>query len=765
MGKILAAAACLAAVLAVRPPAEAAASYQAGDLVKAPDSRAVYYVGSDGRRYVFPNQLTYLTWYGDFASVRTIADAELAALSIGGNVTYRPGTRLVKIVSDPRVYAVEPGGVLRPIPDESAAVALYGADWSKRVDDVPDAFFFSYRIGAPLAAAAYPEGSWVRRVSDGRIFLIQDGQKREVSGSLLTALRVTAAQIMPETADLNGYALGAPLEQTESLNDTAQLGIERTTAAPVASLYLQPATDPGMPIYVRGTKDAAIAGLLLMDGSADPVTVSAITFQGYVDSEGTAGFLPAVDSDGGSAKHVNAILPAASLYDDTGRLLAGPVPIGLDGRAFFSGFRLAVPAGGSRTVVIRGDIPAYLDTGLEPDYLAFDVEDAVRDVTVTDAAGGSVKATGNRPNRGTEAFNYAKILRSGTVNFTWRGTTTVMIGGRDAKLGTLTVDTKYDTYALRTIAFRRTSQTSYGDARLEYPGADGKTVSKTVQWRGGAAVFTDLGAYLPRDSSVGLALYAQVLSRDTGGVYGDALGAQLDTAGPLQFVSQAEGATYSEKDLGNGSFGLVANTAGRVTVRYSGLSVTPLPTAVAFRDSNTPLLAFSAKAEPEGPIRIRKMTFRISPDDAGRSGAANDALELWAGRPATSIAAVRRVYSTTTELLGTPGNGRLRFREWRGNGTEIDQAQPFQSNIGDYATLELDFGENGEYLIPAGLTADFRFELDTTVFPTDRDHRCAVELRGDADFLWTDIPYGAYTALGGTDAGGVPFSATVTVNK
>ena len=115
----------------------------AGDLVKLADDgdlettadSAVYYVGSDGKRYAFPNAQTFFTWYADFATVKIVTAAELAALPLGGNVTYRPGTRLVKIVSDPKVYAVAAGGALRWLQSESVAADLYGATWAANEDD------------------------------------------------------------------------------------------------------------------------------------------------------------------------------------------------------------------------------------------------------------------------------------------------------------------------------------------------------------------------------------------------------------------------------------------------------------------------------------------------------------------------------------------------------------------------------------------------------------------------------------------------------
>ncbi|HSD12376.1 MAG TPA: hypothetical protein VLC10_02350 [Patescibacteria group bacterium] len=119
-----------------------------GSRIKGP-LPAVYYCGMDGKRYVFPNQETYLSWYPDFKGVVLIDAAVLAKIPIGGNITYKPGS-LVKVQTDPKVYAVSKGGLLRWIETEDAAVALYGTGWAKLVHDVPDVFFLNYVIGPPI---------------------------------------------------------------------------------------------------------------------------------------------------------------------------------------------------------------------------------------------------------------------------------------------------------------------------------------------------------------------------------------------------------------------------------------------------------------------------------------------------------------------------------------------------------------------------------------------------------------------------------------
>lgn len=132
-------------------------AYQEGDLVKLTCTgtnkdicTAVYYIGNDGKRYVFPNEKIYFTWFDDYSSVKEISADALAAYQIGGNVNYRPGVKMVKITSDPKVYTVAKGGELKWVKTETVANALYGDNWNKLIDDLPDAFFFNYNIGTAV---------------------------------------------------------------------------------------------------------------------------------------------------------------------------------------------------------------------------------------------------------------------------------------------------------------------------------------------------------------------------------------------------------------------------------------------------------------------------------------------------------------------------------------------------------------------------------------------------------------------------------------
>ncbi len=127
---------------------------ESGDLIRGESFSAVYYYGADGFRYVFPNSKTYDTWYDDFDDVKWISDADMGTVQIGGNVTYKPGVKMIKINSDPKTYAVAEGGVLRHVGSEDLAIDLYGAAWNTMIDDVADGFFTNYTIGDAIDSSS-----------------------------------------------------------------------------------------------------------------------------------------------------------------------------------------------------------------------------------------------------------------------------------------------------------------------------------------------------------------------------------------------------------------------------------------------------------------------------------------------------------------------------------------------------------------------------------------------------------------------------------
>lgn len=133
-------------------------SLQVGDLIKIPDDgdvatlndTAVYYYAVNGKRYVFPNEKVYFTWYPDFSKVKIIPIDQMALVPIAGNVTYKPGSKLVKFQTDPKTYLVTKGGVLRWAKTEDVAKGWFGPNWNQFVDDISEAFYVNYTFGTPV---------------------------------------------------------------------------------------------------------------------------------------------------------------------------------------------------------------------------------------------------------------------------------------------------------------------------------------------------------------------------------------------------------------------------------------------------------------------------------------------------------------------------------------------------------------------------------------------------------------------------------------
>ena len=125
----------------------------AGQLIKGA-APAVYFVGSDNKKYIFPNETIFYSWYKDFSSVKTVTDAELAALPVGGDVVAKAGVRLVKTSNDTKVYAVSSDGTLQWISTEAVAQQLFGDNWFQKIQNLTDSDFLSHTIGEPINSAS-----------------------------------------------------------------------------------------------------------------------------------------------------------------------------------------------------------------------------------------------------------------------------------------------------------------------------------------------------------------------------------------------------------------------------------------------------------------------------------------------------------------------------------------------------------------------------------------------------------------------------------
>lgn len=318
----------------VAVPMQVGAAAQAGDLIKMDGLSSVYYLGADGKRYVFPNEATYFSWYSDFSGVVTIPQAELESYPLGKNITVRPGTKLVKITTNPKVYAVEPNGQLVAIPDEATAAALYGANWAQRIVDIPDSFFTNYDISSKVASSsAYPAGSLIKFAGSEDVYYIaEDGSARMIADeAVMAANRFRMSDVISATISMP--SVGSPITGAETaLTDTSSGagGVANAGTGLSVSLSSTTAASASLPSLSYLVPFMSVKLTAAADGA---VTVNQMTFR----RGGTGAY---GDFDGGY------------LYVGDERL-SSKRSVTSDNLLTFTALGLNIPAGSSKVVTLK----------------------------------------------------------------------------------------------------------------------------------------------------------------------------------------------------------------------------------------------------------------------------------------------------------------------------------------------------------------------------------------------------------------------------
>lgn len=368
-----------------------ASAATAGQLIKA-SGPAVYYYANDAKRYVFPNEKTYFSWFTNFSSVQTITDSELASISIGGNVTIRPGTNLIKITTDPKVYAVAPNGVLRWIESEAIAVSLYGASWASRVVDVPDGYFVNYSVGASLSTAQHPDGTVVAYAGDSSRYVVVGGQKRKLvdpafaANNYNPAFVITTSVSYPNGSDVTG--------REDALANVVNAGAgAAVTVGGSVSVSLASDTPAGQNVP-QGASSIQLAKFNLTAGSASALVT---------------GFTLRRVGIGSTSDFANVYLYKA----DGTRLTTGRTINSSTHLVQFNGLNLSIAAGSTLSVMVVGDTNSGLTAGGQH---SFEISDAASIVVSGTGAtvAGSFPVRGNVFTIGTTSASRLDVTKGTT---------------------------------------------------------------------------------------------------------------------------------------------------------------------------------------------------------------------------------------------------------------------------------------------------------------------------------------------------------------
>ncbi len=125
-----------------------------GWFVRSEQFSTVYYIDSSYVRHPLWDTQTFFTWADSWDDITWVTDATLATMPLGKPVLPKSGVVLVKLESDPSVYAVDEdtsgNSILRRVPSEEDARALFGSSWQSYVIDIPPTIFPHFGKGSPL---------------------------------------------------------------------------------------------------------------------------------------------------------------------------------------------------------------------------------------------------------------------------------------------------------------------------------------------------------------------------------------------------------------------------------------------------------------------------------------------------------------------------------------------------------------------------------------------------------------------------------------
>lgn len=190
---------------------------QPGELITAPNLGTIYYLNHEGKRVVFPDEQTFLSWYPDYTAVKTIPQEVLESFPLSGrNATIRPGTYLIKIQSAPFVYLIGFQKTLYPLRDEEQAIEAFGGEWSSRLLDIPEYFFVNYDEGIEWGGIELlPAGFVYTAQSNNATYLITAEGQRLINEAGLAANHFNPRFILTLAEPLDRPLSGPTVEAFE----------------------------------------------------------------------------------------------------------------------------------------------------------------------------------------------------------------------------------------------------------------------------------------------------------------------------------------------------------------------------------------------------------------------------------------------------------------------------------------------------------------------------------------------------------------------
>jgi len=577
--------------LAAFMPFGASAAAMEGDLIKMDGLSSVYYYAG-GERYVFPNEKTYFSWYSDFSGVKTISQAELEAIPLGDNVVIRPGTKLVKITTDPKVYAVGPSGVLHHVDSEARATTLYGANWAQRVVDVPDAFFTNYEIGTAISSDVHPEGSLVKYADSADMYYINAAGEKQKFASMdaFNANRFKLSDVVT-ISDTLTYSAGDDISGADSdLYDTSQGHLEGGGSGVAGTLAMALASDTPAATSVPVSANNAHFTYVNLTAGADPVTVTGVK---------ATRFGLGADSNFSSVK----------LFVD-GIQVGNSQSLNSNHQAVFSGISISVPANSTKKLVLAGSMAAG---GTAGHLLGLSIASAA-DITTTASVSGSFPIQGNQMTVSSVNIGTA-TLYNGSLHPTTD--TSVDTDGADFRFTQVKLTAGGEDLKISQVTAVRNGTAGDSDVKnIElYNDTAGSSLGTVESLTNGKAVFSGLNVTVAKGESVELSILA-----DMNGGAGRTIA--FDMHDGVAYTIMVEGLSYgfgitpTRNNFCNANGTCQTQTINQGYLTISKSPSTPATGNIPQGGSLVTLAAFDYKAVGES-INVSQTQLTITPAAGG----------------------------------------------------------------------------------------------------------------------------------------------------
>lgn len=190
----------LSALVPAAALAQSEVELEPGDLYTVPGDSAVFILTEDMEAMYFPNAEVFFTWFENFDGVNVISPEQSGAYPLADTpgVNFRPGSRLVKITTNPRVYAVGPDNMRHWIPSGEVAEELYGPAWASIVRDVHVYHWANLEDGDDVDGPH--DGQLLRVDGDDNVWYVWDGQRHLVDGPVPAPAAGDVRTVSEETA-------------------------------------------------------------------------------------------------------------------------------------------------------------------------------------------------------------------------------------------------------------------------------------------------------------------------------------------------------------------------------------------------------------------------------------------------------------------------------------------------------------------------------------------------------------------------------------